>query len=106
MSTTISIKSSQKETDVLHLVKSAVDAEIIKYELSLEMSNKRLIPFEKQYNITSEYFINHFTAEDLDDGDNEYVRWAGEYKLKQRLETKLQQLRDIEYDNNRILQPN
>ncbi len=106
MSSTISIKSSQKDNDVLHLVKSAIEAEIVKYELSLEMANKRLIPFEKKYNVTSEYFINHLTAEDLDAGDDEYVQWAGEYKLKQRLEIKLRQLKDIEYDNNGILQAN
>lgn len=39
------------------------------------------------------------TAEDLQGGDDEYVQWAGEYKLMQRLEQKLAQLKDLRFDN-------
>jgi len=72
----------------LHLVKSAIETEIARLELALEMANKRLMPFDKKYNVTSDHFISHLTAEDLDGGDDEYVSWAGEYQLKQRLESK------------------
>ncbi len=99
MSATISIKSSHATDDILNLVKSAIEAEITRLELGLEMAEKRLSPFEKKYNVASEYFISHLKAEDLDGGDADYVSWAGEYKLKQRLEKKLQQLRELQYEH-------
>ncbi|MBI4551395.1 MAG: hypothetical protein HY710_03955 [Candidatus Latescibacteria bacterium] len=104
MSATIYVKSSHEESDIVHLVKSAIEAEIARYELALEMASNRLRPFEQKYQVTSEYFIAHLTAEDLDGHDEEYVRWAGEYHLKQRLEQKLQQLREIEYGHPDVLQ--
>src|SRR5262245_33561555 len=39
--------------------------------------------------MTSEHFIVEMTAEDLEGKDDEYVHWAGEYKLMQRLQDKL-----------------
>jgi hypothetical protein len=44
-------------------------------------------------------------AEDLKGGDDEYVRWAGEYKLMQRLQEKLRQLQEINYGDSSLLQP-
>jgi len=99
MSAVIYIKSKQETADVLPLVKSAIDAEIARLELASEMATKRLLPFEKKYNVASEYFIANFAAEDLEGNDDEYVCWAGEFKLKQRLEKKLKLLKGIEYAN-------
>ena len=102
MSTTLYIKSKKAKNSVLPLVKSAIEDEITRLDLALEMANNRLIPFEKKYYVTSEYFISHMTAEDIDGGDDEYMSWAGEYKLKQRLEKKLQQLREIKYGSSEV----
>jgi hypothetical protein len=44
-------------------------------------------------------------AEDLQGGDDEYVQWAGEYRLAQRLREKLHRLREIEYSDSGVLQP-
>lgn len=98
MGVTLYIKSKKADKNVLPLVKSAIEAEITRLELALDIANKRLIPFEKKYNIVSDDFISRMSAEDLEGGDDEYITWAGEYKLKQRLEDKLKQLREIEYD--------
>jgi hypothetical protein len=43
------------------------------------------------------------TAEDLDGKDDEYVHWAGEYKLMQRLQDKLRKLQEISYDDSNLL---
>ncbi len=102
MSVTLYIKSKKAVNNILPLVKSAIEAEITRLELALEMAIKRLKPFEKKYGVTSEHFISNLTAEDLDGRDDEYVNWAGEYKLKQRLESKLQQLREIKYGNTEV----
>ncbi|NIR48676.1 hypothetical protein GWO43_09585 [candidate division KSB1 bacterium] len=71
------------------MIKTAIKAEIARLELALEMPNRRLMPFEKKYHVTSEYFISNLAAEDLEGGDDEYVTWAGEFKLRQRLEGKV-----------------
>lgn len=103
MSVTLYIKSKKKADNILPLIKSAIEAEIARLELGLEMANKRLSAFEKKYNVTSQYFISNLAADDLEGGDDEYVTWAGEYKLKERLNVKLRQLREIEYDNSEVL---
>ncbi len=100
MSTTLSIKSDQDAHTIFYLIKTTIDAEIMKLTLALKMANKRLQPFEEKYHVSSEYFIAHLAAEDLDGGDDEYITWAGEYQLKQRLLQKICQLQDIEYDRS------
>lgn len=106
MSVTLSVKADRHQVEILQLVKSTLDAEMTKLELALEMADKRLQPFEQKYQVTSDYFLTHLTAEDLDGRDDEYVRWAGEYRLKQRLSEKLRRLREIEYDHTSVFQSN
>jgi hypothetical protein len=95
---TIYIEPTQN-SEVLRLVEAAVRSEIVRLELALELAKKRLAPFEQKHRITSDQFIATMTAEDLPGGDDEYVQWAGEYKLMQRLEEKLKQLRDLRFGN-------
>lgn len=95
---TIHIEPAQNK-QVLRLVQGAVQTEITRLELALELARKRLAPFEEKHHVTSEKFIATMTAEDLTGGDDEYVQWAGEYKLAQRLEEKLTQLKDLRFVN-------
>ena len=94
---TIYVEPAQKTGEILYLVQSAIKSEMVKLELGLEKARKRLSPFEQKYSVSSEHFISEMAAEDLEGGDDEYVHWAGEYKLMQRLEEKLRQLREINY---------
>lgn len=103
MSITLSVKTDRRQAVILQLVKATLDAEIIRLELALEMADRRLKPFEQKYRVTSDYFLAHWTAEDLEGRDDEYVCWAGEYRLKQRLLEKLQHLREIKYDHTGVL---
>lgn len=100
---TIYVKPTQKATEVLSLVRSAVEGEIAKLELAMELARERLVPFEQKYGVTSEHFISEMAAEDLEGSDDEYVCWAGEYKLMQRLQKKLRQLQEIEYGDSSLL---
>jgi hypothetical protein len=106
MSITLSVKTDHQPAAILHLVQSTLDAEITRLELALDMADRRLAPFEQKYQVSSEYFLTHWTAEDLDGRDDEYVQWAGEYRLKQRLLEKLQYLREIQYDHPDVLRSN
>jgi hypothetical protein len=90
---------------VLSLVRSAIEGEVARLELALKLARERLVPFEQKYGVTSEHFISKTAAEDLEGGDDEYVGWAGEYKLMQRLQEKLRQLQEINYGDSSLLQP-
>jgi len=100
---TIYVEPAQKSNEVLYLVRSAIESQIAKLEFGVKMAKKRLALFEHKYDVTSEYFISEMVAEDLEGGDEEYVRWAGEYKLMQRLQEKLQQLVEINYGDSELL---
>lgn len=101
--TTLYVEPVQDSGEILRLVQVAIESEIAKLELALKMAEKRLIPFEQKYKVTSDHFIAKMSAEDLDGHDEEYVRWAGEYKLMQRLQEKLQKLQEINYDDSSLL---
>lgn len=95
---TLYIEPTQNK-QVLHLVEEAVRGEVARLELALDLARRRLAPFENKYSITSEKFIASMAAEDMSGGDDEYVQWAGEYKLMQRLEEKLRQLKELRFEN-------
>jgi hypothetical protein len=102
---TIYVEPIQKASEVLSLVRSAIEGEIVRLELALKLAKERLVPFEQKYGVTSEHFISEMAAEDLEGGDDEYVCWAGEYKLMQRLQEKLQKLQEINYGDSDLLRP-
>jgi len=94
----LQIKSDTPDLEIVkNLVKSAINAEIKMLKRSIEKSNKILKEFEAKYQISSDEFLSNWTAEDLEGRDDEYVSWAGEIKIKQRLMSALQKLEGIEY---------
>lgn len=100
------IEPTQEAEEILPLVRSAIESEVAKLKLALEMAVKRLVPFEEKYGVTSDYFITEMTAEDLAGLDEEYVQWAGEYKLMQQLQEKLRKLQEISYHDPNLLRAN
>ena len=101
---TIFVQPVDRAEQLLPLVRAAVDGEIVRLELALELARERLLPFERKYGVTSEHFIEKMAAEDLEGSDDEYVQWAGEYHLMQRLEEKLVRLQEVEYSDTAVLQ--
>jgi len=75
----------------------ALETESFRLKYSMTLAKKRLSKFEKKYNVSSEKFINKWSAEDLEGKDLEYVEWAGEYKLSIRLNERLTALKSIEH---------
>ncbi len=105
--TTIYMDTNQEiERETQYLVKSAIESEISRLELAVELAQERLSPFESTYNITSKQFMAEMVAEDLHGKDDEYIRWAGEYQLMQRLLKKLQQLQEIDYRDTSLFRRN
>lgn len=94
----LQIKSDSADTEIVkNLVRSAIDSEIKNLQRSLTKTNKLLQEFETKYQISSDFFLTHWTAENLEGGDEEYISWAGELKIKKRLTNSLQKLEAIEY---------
>ena len=94
----LEIKSDAPDLEMVqNLVRSAINAEIKNLKHSLDKTNKILKEFEIKYQVSSDFFLSHWTAEDLEGRDDEYVSGFGEIKIKQRLESALQKLEGIEY---------
>ncbi|QTA79227.1 Uncharacterized protein dnl_14830 [Desulfonema limicola] len=84
--------NSQK---VIPLLTDIIQGETRRLNHSLELSNKRLMQFESRYKISSEKFMNEWTAEDLQGKDMEYIEWAGEFELAMRLQERISALESI-----------
>lgn len=59
---------------------------------SIERGKRRLAQFEQRYGVDTAHFMQKMTAEDLENGDLEYVEWAEEAKLLKSLKTELAEL--------------
>jgi hypothetical protein len=94
----LEIKSDAPDLEIVqNLVRAAINSEIKNLKRSIDKTNKLLQEFETKYQVSSDFFLSNWTAEDLQGRDDEYVNWAGEIKIRQRLVNALQKLEGIEY---------
>lgn len=103
---TIYLEPIEQNEPLLPLIQLAIENEISRLQLAIKLADKRLMPFEQKYGLSSETFIIEMVAEDLEGGDEEYIDWAGEFKLKERLYRKLKQLQSIAYVSTELSQSN
>jgi hypothetical protein len=94
----LGIRSQQNDLEALKsLIQGAIDREIQQLRLSLENSDRQLQEFETKYQVSSQVFLASWAAEDLEGGDQEYITWLGEIKVRTRIWESLRQLEQIEY---------
>jgi len=79
------------------IISEALETESLRLKYSIQLAKKRLSKFEKKYQISSESFINEWSAEDLEGKDLEYVEWAGEYQLSKKLNERFDALKSIRH---------
>jgi hypothetical protein len=91
------VLETNKPSEASEVLKEALELEASRIGYSLNLARNRLKKFERKYNISSEKFVNEWSAEDLKGGDLEYVEWAGEYRLALRLSERLAAIESIEY---------
>lgn len=91
------IKIESNQTNVPQIVKSAIWTEIKRLEIGLSKIEKEIRGFEDKYRVDSETFLRRYTAEDLSGQDEEYIRWAGELKIRDRILEDLGKLKEVEY---------
>jgi len=90
MSAVLSIHQHENALNILQLVHNTLDTEIQRLQLAIKLAKQRLAVYEAKYQVSSDYFIESMTAEDLSGGDDEYISWLGEFKLYQKLVAKTQ----------------
>ena len=92
----LQIQSDTKDS-ILDIIRDAISAEIKRLEIGLGKTDKQIKEFETEYNVSSATFQKEFTAEDMKKGDLEYIEWAGELKIREKITTDLKKLQEIEY---------
>ena len=102
MTTTVYVESDRPTRETMQLVQSAISKEIATLKLAIKAGERRLAEFEEKYGVSSEHFVTEMAAEDLGGGDDEYIRWSGEFELTQSLKEKLQRLVEIDYSDQRL----
>ena len=96
----IKVKIISEREDVTDIIKIAISSEIKRLEIGLNRTNKEIRKFEEKYRTSSEIFVKEFTSEDLSGGDDEYIVWSGELKLRDSIIEEIEKLKDIEYVAN------
>jgi len=94
--TKLQIQSDAKD-GVLGIIQSAIAAEIKRLEISLHKTDKTIEKFEKKYKVSSATFQKQFSAEDMEQGDREYIEWAGELKIRKKIIADLKKIKNIKY---------
>jgi len=92
----LEVNSRESAQAVVH----ALDAYKATLRASIQRTRRNLSQFEQRYGVTTDHFLHQMAAEDLADGDVEYVEWAGEAKLLQGLETELRDLEDVRWSTD------
>jgi hypothetical protein len=83
--------------DMIPVIQDAIAARIKRTEIGFQKTEKEILKFEKQYRISSDEFMTAYTSDDLSGGDEDYIRWMGEIKLREALLEEIKALREIEY---------
>jgi hypothetical protein len=98
---TSNLHISGGDLETLRFVAQAVQHEIERLEMALLAANRRLEQFESMYNVSSDVFYESMAAEDMpgNNKDEQYIVWAGEIELRDRLRVRLERLQGIEYDH-------
>lgn len=92
----LQIQSDTKD-GVIDIVRAAISSEIKRLEIGLNKTNKQIEKYEAEYNVTSDVFQKEFSGEDMRKGDQEYIEWAGELKIREKIMADLKKLKEIEY---------
>jgi hypothetical protein len=75
----------------------AIESYKRKLKANIARTQRRLKQFEDRYVVDTSHFLEKMTAEDLNNGDIEYVEWAGEAQLLQGLTAELAELEYAHY---------
>ena len=82
---------SERASEVIPLLRAALDHEIRVLDLGIDKTRRNLSRFEAQFGMESQVFYRDFQAGKL--GDRmEYIKWAGEVEALEQLEVDRKEL--------------
>ncbi len=81
----------------LPIIQTAIATQLKRLEIGLKKTKQEIKKFETKYQTSSEQFLRELKAEDPAGGDDDYVDWMGELKLKESIREELQAIQDVEY---------
>ncbi len=93
----VQVEIKSDTNDIETIIKSAIHTKIKRLEIGLKKTNKEISKFENKYKVSSNIFLKEYAAEDLEEGDDEYISWMGEIKIKEKITDELNKLQEIEY---------
>jgi hypothetical protein len=93
----VRLQITSDRNDIISVIQDAIAAKMKRTEIGFRRTEQEIHRFEKKYNIPSDRFLGSYTAEDLAGGDEDYVSWMGELRLREALLEELQALNEIEY---------
>jgi hypothetical protein len=98
---TITIKTgAPKRRETLQgLLRAALHREKENLQLALARTRDELARFEKRYRSTSAKFYRSFQSGKLDDR-NDFIDWAGEYRIYLLLKEQIASLRGLKIDRH------
>ncbi len=73
------------KNNIIPVIQDAMAAKMKRTEIGFRKTEQEIRKFEKKYNISSDDFLMTYTAEDLTGGDEDYISWMGELKLREAL---------------------
>jgi hypothetical protein len=85
------------QQNILPMIQSAIAEKMKRIEIGLKKTEREIQKFEMKYHIPSEQFLKSWKAEDLNGGDEEYIRWRGELEILKSIREELHLLENIEY---------
>ena len=80
------------------LVEAALANEVRLLEAGIRQTYSRLAKFETDYGMSTDEFVRRIESDELAE-QLEFVEWLGEYRLLQRLQEKVDTLREVEFAN-------
>ncbi|MBI5602925.1 MAG: hypothetical protein HY879_06185 [Deltaproteobacteria bacterium] len=95
MGTQLLIELPNKEG--AQVVFHALESYKARLQAGIERTKRRLGEFEQRYQVSTDYFLKQMAAEDLAEGDLEYVEWSGEAHLLKSLEKEFIELEHVHY---------
>ena len=98
----IRLQITSDRNNIIPLIQDAIAARMKRTEIGLRKTEQEIRKFETKYDVLSDRFLSGYTAEDLSGGDEDYICWFGELKLREALFEELRALNEIEYVPQRL----
>jgi hypothetical protein len=98
----VRLQITSDKNNIISVIQEAILAKMKRTEIGFRKTEQQIRKFETKYHISSAQFLSSYTAEDLTGGDDDYICWLGEIKLREALIEELQALNEIEYIPQRL----